>query len=199
MQIMPRPRPTWGLFGVRKALVVLRDYYAQEGGAAALVQEPAVPQHAKASDSASSIIGILEVVESDFASNLATKETDEETAQDAHDEATQKYMITKAEKEQDVKYSSREATSLDKSISELSSDSETSNTELAAVMEYNDKLKKRCIAKPEPYEMRRKRREAELAGLKEALSIIESEAALVQAGGRRGRHMRGALLASASQ
>merc|ERR1712087_1052802 len=58
-----------GLEGVRKALSVLRDYY---GGAAAFVQAPP-PQperpelHAKAEGAGSSIIGILEVVESDFA------------------------------------------------------------------------------------------------------------------------------------
>ena len=35
------------------------------------------------------------------------------------------------------------------------------------VLEYYDKLKPQCIAKPEPYAERKKRREKEIAGLKE--------------------------------
>merc|ERR1711879_912742 len=112
-----------------------------------------------------------------FATNLAKRETDESSAADAHDKATQEYKITKATKEQDVKYKTKEFTALDKTITELSSDRETTNTELAAVLEYDSKLKARCIAKPETYEECRSRREAEVAGLKEALTILEGEAA----------------------
>ena len=46
----------------------------------------------------------------------------------------------------------------------------------AAVMEYWEQLQPMCIAKPEPYAERKKRREAEIAGLKEALTILEEEA-----------------------
>merc|ERR1719359_1901929 len=63
---------------------------------------------------------------------------------------------------------------------------ETKTTELTAVLEYYEKLKDRCIAKPETYEERKRRREAEIAGLKEALQILEEEAAFVQRGARSG-------------
>jgi len=48
------------------------------------------------------------------------------------------------------------------------------------VLEYFAKINDRCIAKPETYEDRRARREAEISGLKEALQILESETAFVQ-------------------
>lgn len=182
-----------GLTGVRKALGVLREYY---GGSAALLQQPDMPKkHSKSGGAGGSIISLLEVCESDFASNLAKEETAEATRVEAYDQNTQENKMTKTQSEQDVKYKSQEAIGLDKTVSELSSDRDTSNTELSAVNEYYGKLKERCIAKPESYEERKRRREAEIDGLKEALSVLESETAFVQRGGKqhRNRHMRGAL------
>merc|ERR1719251_658449 len=73
-----------GLTGVRQALSVLRDYYASD---AALVQQPAMPAlHTKATGAGTSIIGILEVVESDFATGLAKGESQEEDAQATYDD-----------------------------------------------------------------------------------------------------------------
>merc|ERR1712094_135100 len=102
----------------------------------------------------------------------------------------QENKVTKTTKTQDAKYKSAEATALDKEITELSGDRDTSNTELSAVMEYYGKIKERCIAKPETYEERKARREAEITGLKEALSILESETAFMQKGrkGHRRHH-----------
>jgi len=66
-------------------------------------------------------------------------------------------------------------------------------------MDYYGELKDRCIAKPETYEERSGRRQAEIEGLKDALSILENETALVQRGAgkqnRRGRQMRGTMVA----
>jgi len=185
-----------GLGGVRKALDVLRDYYAK--GGAAFVQQPAAPaQHEAAQGAGDSIIGILEVVESDFATNLAKVESEEADNQETYATLTQEYKVTKTNKDQDEKYKTQEFTSLDKSISEWSSDKDTLSTELSAVMEYYGKLKDRCIAKPETYEERKKRREAEINGLKEALSILENETAFMQKSGKHhGRHMRGVVTAS---
>merc|ERR1712232_1278056 len=139
------------------------------------------------------IIGILEVVESDFATNLATAETAEASAQEAFDKMTQENKITKTSKDQDIKYKTAEAAGADKEIAELASDRETTSTEHAAVLEYLEKLDARCVAKTETYESRKQRRDAEVAGLKEALSILE-QTALVQR--RKGQHMRGPLRAS---
>eukprot|EP00929_Paragymnodinium_shiwhaense_P105096 TRINITY_DN6_c0_g1_i1.p1 TRINITY_DN6_c0_g1~~TRINITY_DN6_c0_g1_i1.p1 ORF type:complete len:733 (-),score=273.09 TRINITY_DN6_c0_g1_i1:118-2316(-) len=197
-----------GLGGVRKALSVLREYYAAgDSGDAALLQDnsafsdymeqPAKPVSHQASDAGGGVIGVLEVIESDFATNLAKLETEEATAQDAYEKTTQENKVVKAQKEQDVKYKTQEFTGLDKTISELSTDRETAATELGAVEEYFAKLKERCVAKPDTYEVRKKKREAEIAGLKEALTTLKGEAALaqqaVQAKKRAGakRSMRG--------
>jgi peptidoglycan hydrolase CwlO-like protein len=185
-----------GLGGVRKALDVLRSYY---GGAAAMLQEddakfssfmqqPAPPQqHEKSSGAGGSIISILEVCESDFATNLAKEESQEADSAANYEKVTQENKVDTATKSQDAKYKTKEAAGLDKQISELSSDRDTSNSELSAVLEYYAKIKERCVAKPESYEQRKARREAEIEGLKEALSILENEAAFLQRGRKGGK------------
>merc|ERR1719386_361101 len=120
---------------------------------ASAMQQPAPPaQHSKASGAGGSILDLLEVVESDFAKNLAAEETQEADAAAEYEKQTQENKVTKQLKEQDVKYQTAEFKGLDKTISELSSDRETTNTELAAVLDYDKQLKGRCIAKPETYE-----------------------------------------------
>jgi len=185
-----------GLDGVGKALDVLRDYYESkedDGNAAALIQDtegdimgqPAPPQKFKKSGGAGSgIIGILEVCQSDFAKNLATVETEESDAQEQYEQVTRENKLIKQQKDNDVKYKTKEFKGLDKSLTELSSDKDTVTTELDAVNEYFGNLKDRCIAKPEPYEERAARRDAEIKGLKQASEILESETAFTQSGHR---------------
>merc|ERR1712039_742781 len=126
------------------------------------------------------IINILEVCESDFASNLAKEETEEADAQSEYEKVSQENAVTKTTKDQDVKYKTQEAKAQD-----------NTGAEYAAVMEYYGKIKDRCIAKPETYAARKARREAEIQGLKEALSILEDETALVQR--KRQGSFRGSL------
>jgi len=186
------------LNGVRKALGALREYYGgdallQDGSPmAALMQQPVPPPaHKKSAGAGQGIINILEVCESDFAENLAKENTEEADAQTEYDKTTQQNKIAKTLKEQDVKYKTQEIKALAKALTELSADKESAETEHAAVMEYYEKIKERCIAKPETYEERKARRVAEIAGLKEALSILENETAFMQRKSRR--HMRGKL------
>merc|ERR1712060_884468 len=180
-----------GLNGVREALRTLRDYY---GGAASMIQassdpaafmqrmrQPASPElHSKAGGAGGSIIDILEVVESDFATNLAKEEAEEADAQSEYEKVSQENAVTKTIKDQDVKYRTQEAKSQDATVAEYSLDSQHASAELTAVLEYYSKIKDRCIAKPETYAERKTRREAEIAGLKEALSILEDKTAFVQ-------------------
>jgi hypothetical protein len=180
-----------GITGVQKALGVLKDYYG--GGAAfvqkdfdAFMQQPAPPKkHNAAGGAGGSIVNILEVVESDFTKNLAEEETQEADAVAEYEKITQDNKLAVTMKSQDSKYKTKEFKALDKSISDLSGDRDNTNTELSAVLDYYAKIKDRCIAKPESYEERKARREAEITGLKQALEILENETAFMQRG-RRG-------------
>merc|ERR1719468_190229 len=163
-----------GLNGIKLALKVLKEYYAADGKA-----------HDAAEGAASGIIGLLEVIEADFSKNLAQINSDEEMAVAEYERVTKENEDDRAAKEQDVKYKTKESKQLDKAAAELSSDRKGVQQELDAVLEYLSKLEEECIAKAETYEDRKARRAAEIAGLKEALQILESETALVQ---RRATH-----------
>lgn len=205
-----------GLGGVRNALSLLRDYYGgaaliqtetnddsllQEDGdsdhdnMSALMQQatkagqPAPPNKAsKSSGAGQGIIGLLEVCESDLAKNLATEDAEESDSASSYEKQTQFNKISKVQKEQDAKFKTQEFTRLDKSVSEMQADKATENDELTAVNEYNAKIKARCVAKPSSYEQLKKRRDSEIAGLKEALVSLESAALMQQ--GARGHHNR---------
>jgi chromosome segregation ATPase len=164
-----RPEMEAGVEGIKLALKILREYYAKEDKA-----------HEAAEGAGSSIIGLLEVAESDFTTGLSEMIAQEEAAAAEYDRQSKENAIEKATKDQDVKYKTKEAKSLEQGVAELTSDRSGVQTELDAVLEYFSKLKEQCVAKAEPYEERKRRREAEIAGLKEALQILSGDAVLLQ-------------------
>jgi hypothetical protein len=165
-----------GIEGVKKALSVLKEYYAKDG-----------KSHAAAGDVGGGIISLLEVVESDFTKGLSEMDAAESSASTEYEKVTYMNKVAKTSKDKDVKYKTKEAAGLDKSSAEAFSDREGEQAELDALMEYLEKLNKMCVAKAEPYAERKRRREAELAGLKEALEILEGEAVLIQEKAKRAR------------
>jgi len=150
-----------GITGVEAALKVLKEYYATEDKA-----------HDAKDGAAGGIIGMLEVCLSDFTKSLAEITAAEDSAQSDYEVTTQANKEAKVAKEQSVKYETKEAAELDKAISEATEDRATTQSELDAVLEYLEKLKDMCVAKPETYAERADRRAAEIAGLKEALEVL---------------------------
>jgi len=174
-----------GLKGVKMALRVLKDYYAKEDKA-----------HSAADGAGGGIIGLLEVVESDFTKGLAGMTSDEQSAQAAYEDQTKENDIEKTTKQQDVKYKTKESTELDKTVAETSSDRKGVQEELDAVLTYLKGIEEKCIAKAETFEQRKARFEAELAGLKEALRVLQDETALIQRSAAR-QKLRGKRLHAA--
>jgi len=157
-----------GVKGIQLALKVLREYYAKDAA------------HSSADGAGSGIIGLLEVCESDFSKGLAEMIAAEESAVSEYETTSKENAIVKATKDQDVKYKTKEAKGLDKDTAEATGDMAGVQEELDAVNEYYKGIKGRCIAKAETHEDRVARRTAEIAGLKEALSILDGEAMFLQ-------------------
>lgn len=168
-----------GLTGIRGGLKILREYYAKQGGSA-FVQQPAVSVHGAGSDSATGIISMLEVVESDFARSLAEAEAAEDDAQNVYDKTTQENKVSTATKSSSAKGKEQEVNRLEQQINDATGDRNGVNEELSAVLEYLEKLRPQCTTEPESYEDRKARREHEIEGLKDALEILENETAFTQ-------------------
>jgi hypothetical protein len=169
-----------GVDGVKLALKVLNEYYAKED-----------KSHDSAQGAGGGIIGLLEVVESDFTKGLAEMTATEESAIAEYEKLSKENEIEKATKDQDVKYKTKESKSLAKDTAEATADRAGVQEELDAVLDYYKGIQARCIAKAETYAARVERRTAEIAGLKEALSILEGETMLLQKKSKRvlrGRH-----------
>merc|ERR1719498_18852 len=163
-----------GLEGVKMALKVLRDYYSKNS------------ENNSQGGAAGGVIGMLEVVESDFSKALAELIAVEDQSAREYYIQSQQNKVTKKTKEQDVKYKTKEAAALDKAVTEHTTDRDGSQSELDAVLEYLKKLDAMCVAKPETYSERAGRRKSEIDGLREALSILDSETAFVQKSALRG-------------
>jgi len=155
---------------VASATAVLRDYY--EG---AFVQvKTSQPEFGGAkTDIASTIMSMLEVAESDFTRLLAESEAGESEAQDAYDQLTQDNKVTRAEKVSESNGKKSEVKSLEASLLNYKEDQASTGKELDAVLKYLDSLKPQCETKVMTYAERKAAREQEIAGLKEALQILE--------------------------
>merc|ERR1719305_1349914 len=87
-----------GVEGVQKALSVLKEYYASEG-----------KSHGAAGGAGGGIIGMLEVVESDFTKDLSEMEVAESSAVSEYTQVSKQNELATTMKSQDVKYKTKEA------------------------------------------------------------------------------------------
>eukprot|EP00434_Breviolum_minutum_P023282 symbB.v1.2.020537.t1/scaffold1725.1/size121579/2 len=150
------------------ALRVLREFY---GGTA------------KASENkgtATGIIGMLEVVESDFAKNLAQMRVSESTAEGDFKKELQDMKLEKTRKEKDMKYKIQASQRLEADLQELQSDTENTKTELSAIEEFNNGLTAECTVPPESFKEKQAKRQEEIQGLKTALEALDSQGSLLQ-------------------
>jgi len=160
------------------AIKVLRQYY--EGS---FVQKDSqvsitVAMQTKSQEkekNPSGIIGLLEVAESDFSRMLAEAVAAEDAAASEFDTFSGDSKVSRASKETEQKNKAAARQRLDTGIAEISQDREDSQTELAAVKEYDEKLASSCETKAPAFEEREARRKNEVEGLQTALGILDGK------------------------
>jgi len=163
---------------VAQALTVLQEFYSKAAEATALLQskqEPPpsfdAPYQGMQSENGG-VVGMLEVIQSDFARLEAETKASEATAQKEYDNFMSDSKIDKESKETDVEHKSAKKEGEQKALGTTQEDLEGTQKELTAALSYFDKLKPSCVESDVSYEDRVAGRKAEIESLQEALKIL---------------------------
>merc|ERR1719284_116195 len=163
---------------VAQALVVLKEFYAKAAESTAFVQkQPEIfdaPYKGMAAESGG-VIGMLEVIESDFARLEAETSSAEATAQKTYDEFMTDSKVDKAQKTTDSEHKAAKKQDQEQALVVKTSDLEGTQKELDAALSYYDKLKPSCVDAGVTYDDRVARRKEEIESLQEALRILNGE------------------------
>merc|ERR1719189_1316968 len=164
---------------VAQALTVLKEFYAKAGDATALVQQtpPSIfdsPYQGMQSENGG-VIGMLEVIESDFARLEADTTAAEATAQKNYDTFMTDSKVDVAAKETDIEHKTAKKQDQNQALTTKRSDLEGTQKELDAALAYFDKLKPSCVDAGVSYDARVARRKEEIESLQEALRILNGE------------------------
>merc|ERR1719503_197571 len=163
---------------VAQALTVLKEFYAKAGEATALLQqEPEIfdsPYKGMQSENGG-VVGMLEVIESDFARLESDTKAAEASAQKEYDTFMTDSKVDKAEKTTDIEHKTAKKQDETQALTVKREDLEGTQKELDAALAYFDKLKPSCVDSGVSYEDRVARRKEEIESLQEALKILNGE------------------------
>merc|ERR1719482_2093808 len=123
------------------------------------------------------VMGMLEVIESDFARLLAETTADEAENAAEYETLSNDTAEDKAVKETDSKSKTGEKTRKESALSAAQKDLASTKEELKAAMDYYEKLKPSCVDAGISYEERVAKRKEEIESLQEALKILSADAA----------------------
>jgi len=123
------------------------------------------------------VMGMLEVIESDFARLLAETTADEQENAAEFEKLSNDSAEDKAVKETDSKSKTGEKTRKESALASAQKDLASTKEELKAAMDYYEKLKPSCVDAGISYEERVAKRKEEIESLQEALKILSADAA----------------------
>merc|ERR1719191_1542654 len=168
---------------VEKALAVLNDFYAKASEATSFAQashraEPEIfsdePYTGMGAQSGG-VVGMIEVIQSDFARLESDTTAAEETAAKEYDEFMADSRLDKTEKSADLDHKSSTKQDHEQALQEKTKDLQGTQKELDSATTYYKKLKATCVETGVSYEDKVKRREEEIDSLKTALRILNDE------------------------
>lgn len=164
------------------ALKVLKDFYDKAAGSSLLQGENSIKQDMAAAapykgqqDQSTGVIGMLEVILSDFARLEAETSSGEDAAASAYDKFMDESNEDAAVKQTEVDHKTLKKERTEAALADLKKDLEATQEELNAAMDYYDKLKPDCVDMGLSYEDRVARRKEEIVSLQEALRILTGE------------------------
>jgi len=162
---------------VAQALTVLKEFYAKAAEATAFVQQPEIfdTEYKGMQAENGGVVGMLEVIESDFARLESDTKAAEATAQKEYDTFMTDSKVDKSEKSTDIEHKTAKKQDETQALTVKKEDLEGTQKELDAALAYFDKLKPSCVDAGVSYEDRVARRKEEIESLQEALKILNGE------------------------
>merc|ERR1712151_527818 len=128
---------------VAQALTVLKEFYAKAGEATAFVQQPEIfdsPYQGLQSENGG-VVGMLEVIQSDFARLEADTKASEATAQKEYDGFMTDSKVDKEGKSTDIEHKTAKKQDETQALTVRKADLEGTQKELDAALAYFDKMK----------------------------------------------------------
>merc|ERR1740138_1605840 len=168
---------------VEKATTVLQSFYSSVAAGAALVQDGAglkeEMQQAASLDpykgqqaGSGGILGMMEVILSDFARLETETQESENTASSTYETFMNESNEDVAVKETEIEHKSTKQDTCNETIASLKKNLKLTQTELDKALDYYDKLKAECVDVKVSYEERVQMREEEIQSLQEALKVL---------------------------
>merc|ERR1719310_1129782 len=167
---------------VANALSVLNEFYAKAGQATALVQKTVAGQpeifdssYQGMQSENGGVVGMIEVIASDFARLESETTASEAAAAKEYDGFMSDSAADKEAKTTDIEHKTGKKQNAEQSLTEKKDDLAGTQSELDAALQYFEKLKPDCVNANVSYEDRVARRKEEIASLQEALKILNGE------------------------
>jgi len=171
---------------VMQATKILKEFYTKAADATAFVQKrkQEQPEDAPATwgstymgmqGHSTGVLGVLDVLKSDFARLEAKTSTAEDEAQREYERFMSDSDTDKATKDKEMRHKGFKKDSTQRKLNSAKKELSQTQEELTAALDYYDKLKPSCIDTGATYEDRVARRKEEIQSLKEALRILEGE------------------------
>jgi len=166
---------------VEKATTVLKEFYSQHSSAllqdnAGLKQEmtqaASLDPYKGQQAGSGGIMGMLEVILSDFARLETETEQAENSAASTYESFMNESNEDVAVKETEIEHKSNKQDTCTETIAALNKNLKLTQTELDKALDYYDKLKADCVDTKVSYEERVQMREEEIQSLQEALKVL---------------------------
>jgi len=168
---------------VAQALSVLNEFYAKAATATSFTQSGAKAEPEIFSDEpykgmgaeSGGVVGMIEVIQSDFARLEAETSAAEAEAKKQYDEFIQDSKVDKVQKSADLDHATGSKQDQEQELQEKKVDLEGTQKEMDAALAYYEKLKPTCVNAGGSYEDTVAQRKEEIESLQEALRILNGE------------------------
>jgi len=164
---------------VAQALTVLKAFYAKAAEATSFTQEDAdadadAPYNGMQSENGG-VVGMLEVIQSDFARLESETNAAEATSTKEYNAFISESKVSKATMTAQIAGKTDKLSDQNQALATANSDLEGTQKELDTALAYFEKLKPSCVNSGGSYDDRVKRRGEEVESLQTALKIMQGE------------------------